>query len=310
MGRTRCGADRGVRSAHADAVAARLCPAERSERHSAGDAASAVGCAGNARSSNLSGRKTIMIDAGSSTLIDPLHLCVEPFLHHEGQGSISSIFLSHGDFDHISATETAWSEYGVHEVVTTPYFRRHAHESRPCRHLLEMLDEAGHPPREVIAGQAFDWGDAVRVEVLWPPKRCTMNSNNAGMVLRLTYGGKSILFPADIQDPAMRELLRNPQRLKSDVLVAARHGSSEPLTAEFVRAVDPEVIISSNAARLTKKQRDFEQIIEHRPLYRTSQCGAIEIDLNKDGTVLVEPFVQRKQRGMIIERDGKTHPAR
>ena len=106
----------------------------------------------------------------------------------------------------------------------------------------------------------------------------------------------------------MRELLKDPAKLKSDVLVAPHHGSSEPLTAEFVRAVDPKVIVGSNAARLTKKQRDFEQIIEHRPLYRTSRCGAIEIDLNRDGKMVVRPFVDRKQHEMVIERDGRvTH---
>ena len=105
----------------------------------------------------------------------------------------------------------------------------------------------------------------------------------------------------------MRELLRNPALLKSDVLVAAHHGSSEALTAEFVRAVDPEVIVSSNATRLTKKQRDFETLIEHRPLFRTGRCGAIEIDFERAGSVQVKPFLQRKQKGIEIDRDGRTH---
>ena len=144
-------------------------------------------------------------------------------------------------------------------------------------------------------------------KVLWPPKQCNMNSNDAGMVVRLTYGGKSILFPADIQNPAMRELLKNPAKLKSDVLVAAHHGSSEPLTAEFVRAVNPEVIVSSNAARLTKKQRDFETMIEHRPLYRTNRCGAITIEIDKDGKLRVTPFLDAQQKGIVVERDGTTH---
>lgn len=253
------------------------------------------------------GRPPIMVDAGSSTMIDPLHGCVAPFLHHEGRLSIGTIYLSHGDFDHISATATAWTECGVSEVITSPHFRKHAEESVPCRRLLEMLDQNGHPPREVIAGQIFDWGEGVAAEVLWPPKQCTMNSNNAGMVLRLTVGTRSILFPADIQDAAMRELLREPGKLKSDVLVAAHHGSSEPLTARFVRAVDPQIIVSSDATRLSKKQRDFEQIIEHRPLYRTSRCGAIEIDMARNGKVAVKPFLQRKRHGTIIERDGVVH---
>jgi competence protein ComEC len=132
-----------------------------------------------------------------------------------------------------------------------------------------------------------------------------MNSNNSGVVLRLTFGGRSILFPADIQDPAMHELLKHPEKLKSDVLVAAHHGSSDPLTAEFVRAVNPAVIVSSNADRLTKKQRDFEQLIEHRPLYRTGRCGAITIDLDAKGKVTINPFLERRQVGMTIPKEDR-----
>ncbi|HET6248032.1 MAG TPA: ComEC/Rec2 family competence protein [Tepidisphaeraceae bacterium] len=246
----------------------------------------------------------LMVDAGSTTLSDPLHQCVGPFLHHEGRRALDSIYLSHGDYDHISATEGAVDELDVHTILTTPFFRAHADESRPCRHLLEFLDGNGHTPHEVTAGQSFDWGGGAVAEVLWPPKSCNMNSNNAGMVLRVSFGGKSILFPADIQDPAMRELLKKPAKLKSDILVAAHHGSSETLTAEFVRAVDPEVIISSNAAKLTKKQRDFEKMIEHRPLYRTNQCGAITIEIDRDGKIRVKPFLERKHRGMEVGADG------
>jgi competence protein ComEC len=249
----------------------------------------------------------LMVDAGSTTLADPLNMAVAPFLHHEARRSMDAIYLSHGDYDHISATHGAVEEYGVGQIITTPFFRKHAAESRACEHLLEFLDATHHSPREVTTGQTFDWGGGVRAEVLWPTKQCDMNSNNAGMVLRVTCRGKSILFPADIQDPAMEALLKQPEKLRSDVLVAAHHGSSEPLTAAFVRAVNPEVIVSSNAARLTKKQRDFEQVIEHRPLYRTNECGAITIEIDKNGRLTVTPFLTKKQKGIVVERDGSVH---
>jgi len=251
------------------------------------------------------GSEPMMVDAGSSTVSDPLHVCVEPFLHHEQQSDIDAIYLSHGDFDHISAAAGAWNECGVSQVVTTPYFRAHASESNPCRNLLQMLDNIGHSPRTVVAGQHFAWRNGVSADVLWPPPNGDYNSNNAGMVLRLNFAGRSILFPADIQDPAMRELLKKPALLKSDILVAAHHGSSESLTAEFVRAVDPRIIVSSDATRLTRKQRAFEEMIDHRPLLRTSRCGAIEIDLRSDGSAVVNPFLRQKQRGLIFTQDGR-----
>jgi competence protein ComEC len=246
------------------------------------------------------GGKALMVDDGSSTLSDPLRTVLAPFLRFERRQSLDAIYLSHGDYDHVSAAAGTVSEYGVREVVISPHFRRLSAESATDCKLLRMLDGSGHPPREAVAGDTLGPADSASVEVLWPPRDCAMNSNNTGMVLRLTFGGRSILFPADIQDPAMHELLKHPEKLKSDVLVAPHHGSSEPLTAEFVRAVDPKVIVSSNADRLTKKQRDFEQLIEHRPLYRTGQCGAITIEIDAKGNVTVTPFLEKKKAGMTI----------
>lgn len=237
------------------------------------------------------GGGVVLVDAGSSTVSDPLRACLAPFLRHERQRSVDSVWLSHGDYDHISATREIVPQYDVREVRTSPHFRRHAHESKPCEALLTMLDRTSHSPHLVAAGDREVIGNGVCIEVLWPPADCSFNSNNTGLVLRLTSGGRSVLFPADIQEPAERELLKNPRRLRSDVLVAPHHGSGEPTTAEFIRAVDPKVILSSNDWRLTKKQRLFETEIDSRPLYRTSRYGAITVEIQPEGVVRIIPFL-------------------
>jgi competence protein ComEC len=135
-------------------------------------------------------------------------------------------------------------------------------------------------------------GRGLEIEVLWPPAQCAMNSNNAGLVLRVVCAGKSILFPADIQEAAERELLKHPERLRSDILIAPHHGSGEPTTRQFVRAVDPKVILSSNDYRLTSKQRIFETEIDRRPLFRTGTCGAITVTIQRDGSIWVSPWVK------------------
>jgi competence protein ComEC len=134
----------------------------------------------------------------------------------------------------------------------------------------------------------------VAIDVLWPPADCNFNCNNTGLVLKLSYAGRTVLFPADIQVDAMRELLKSPAQLKADVLVAAHHGSSEKTTPAFVNAVNPQFIISSNGSPLTEKQKLFDLMIGKRPLYRTSNCGAITLHLARDGTLSVETFVPQK----------------
>ena len=120
----------------------------------------------------------------------------------------------------------------------SPHFRRHARESGPATALLHMLDQNGPPPYIVCAGQQIDLHAGASLQVLWPPSNCGFNSNDTGLVLRLTYAGRSILFPADIQVPAESELLRRPAGfLRADVLVAPHHGSSESTSTDFVHTV-------------------------------------------------------------------------
>ena len=47
--------------------------------------------------------------------------------------------------------------------------------------------------------------------------------------------------------------------------------------------------------RLTKKQRLFDAETTRWPLYRTSKCGAITIDVAKDGTIRLTPFLTERR---------------
>jgi competence protein ComEC len=236
-----------------------------------------------------------LFDAGSSTVINLTSNIVAPFLSVEGQTSLDRIFLSHGDYDHISAAGELAAGYGATSVLVSPHFRPNAVGSAADQHLLAELDRIGRTPRLVAIGDRVDLGGGAVVSVLWPPAGEVLNSNNAGLVMQLRYAGRSILFPADIQDPGFAGVLRQAQLLKSDVLVAAHHGSSESLTPAFLRAVAPQAIISSNASRLTSKQKRFDRMAGSTPLFRTSQYGAISVTIDADGTLTLDTFLKGRQ---------------
>jgi competence protein ComEC len=238
------------------------------------------------------GGHAVLIDAGSSTVADVAVKLIEPFLKSEGQQQVDEIFLSHGDFDHISAAGEIATAYGVRQVFTSWHFVRNSAGNIPDQILLEELEKLNRTPTQVATGDYFDIGGGAVIEVLWPPKVGDLNSNNAGLVLKLTYAGRSVLFPADIQDPAFAGVLKNASALKSDVLVAPHHGSSEDLTPAFLAAVKPQNILSSNFWRLTSKQKRFETMVAHTPLYRTPECGAITVVIKKDGTLSISTFVK------------------
>jgi competence protein ComEC len=240
------------------------------------------------------GGDAVLMDAGSSTVPEVDHRIIAPFLQARGDRRLADIFLSHGDYDHISAAGDLAADFHAGAVFTSHHFRRNAVANEPDLELLARLDELHVPPRELAIGDHVDVGGGAAVDVLWPPPDGAWDSNNAGLVLRLTYAGRRVLFPADIQDPAFAGVLQHPERLPADVLVAPHHGSSESLTPAFLAAVHPSVILSSNAERLTAKQRRFDDMVGGRvPLYRTSRYGAITVTITPDGRVSVATYLHR-----------------
>jgi competence protein ComEC len=233
---------------------------------------------------------TDVMDCGSSTVPELDRRVVAPFLQASGDRTVTDVFLSHGDFDHISAAGDVAAAFHAAAVFTSHHFRPHAVNNEPDEALLAKLDELGVGPHELAVNDHVDLGGGAAVDVLWPPPDGTWTSNDAGLVLRLTYAGRRILFPADIQDPAFAALLKQSDRLPADVLVAPHHGSSEKLTPAFLAAVHPSIILSSNAARLSAKQRRFDEMVGRTPLYRTPECGAITVTVTPDGRVDVQTY--------------------
>jgi competence protein ComEC len=233
----------------------------------------------------------VLIDVGSSTISDLAGTVLLPCLRAENCQAVDKIMLSHGDFDHISAAAEIFDKFDEPPVYMSPHFARHAVGNIPAESLLKTLTDARRPPTLIHLGDHLDLGNGATIDVLWPPVHCDMNSNDCGLVLKLTFRGKTVLFPADIQAAPERALLRHPELLHADVLIAPHHGSAEITTGEFVRAVHPEFILASNFSKLTHKQRVFDELTRDYPLYRTSRCGAIDVTIEPSGKIEVETYL-------------------
>jgi competence protein ComEC len=236
--------------------------------------------------------RTILIDAGSSSMADVLGKAIGPYLRATQHASVDSMLLTHCDYDHISAAASIAQVYEVREVLTGSGFRTHARGNVPAEALLRTLESLDIPPRVVEPGQHIPLGRGAELEILWPPSNSEgLSSNDSAVVAQIRYAGRSILITGDIQDAAEAALSKSPQLLHADVLIAPHHGSSEATTEAFLRAVSPSSILSSNDRTLTGKQKRFDQIVGPSPLYRTNRCGAITVRISGEGVVRVEPFV-------------------
>jgi competence protein ComEC len=235
--------------------------------------------------------KVVLIDAGSQGM-ELWRRCVGPFLKSQGIGSVNEIYLSHANYDHYSAAADAVRMAGVERVLVGPMFGPQVREHVAGRHLLEVV---GDRLNVIGAGEAIELDEQTKLEVLWPSVgNGGLAANDTSLVLRMTVRGRRILFTGDIQEAGMRALLRTPQVLKCDVLVAPHHGSSELATAEFLKACGAEVVLASNDNTLTQKQKAFEKLVGERPLYRTNRCGAVTVKIDAGGGMRCETFLKAK----------------
>ena len=121
------------------------------------------------------------------------------------------------------------------------------------------------------------------------------NTNNNSMVIRVSLGSISFLFPGDIMAEAEKELVDISQtKLASTVLLAPHHGSKSSSTASFLDRVAPQIVAISSGWKNRSKLPHTALLQQYRrrgyQIYRTDTSGAITFIT--DGEQLsVEPFV-------------------
>jgi competence protein ComEC len=240
--------------------------------------------------------RVILLDAGSNTLTDPVRKCIVPFLRSRGRFQVDEIWLADSDYDHIGAAKEMMEQFGVKRIVTGDAWHRHASATATGEALIESIQRDGVTIKTLHEGDRVPLGSGASAEVLWPRPVEPLVMNNSDLVLKITYARRTILFPSDVQKLAQLELLKHPQELHCDVMLAPHHGSGEDSTPDFINAADPLYIISSNDNTLTQKQIRFEHQTGGRPLFRTNTCGAVTILIDRHGGLTVTPFVQRQNQ--------------
>lgn len=231
-----------------------------------------------------------MIDCGSNSVTDLTNGVVAPFLRDRGITAIDTLLLTHANTDHYSAAAEVAQIYGIREVVAGHGFVEQALPVETGSALLADLELIDAPPRTLDPGDQIPLSRQTKLQVLWPSKGFEGSANDQSSVVRLTHAGRSILFTGDIQRDGMRGLIDSGIDLTSDVLIAPHHGSAEDVTREFIRFVDPKLIVASNDRTLTMKQRDFDRDAGGRPLLRTHRDGAVTLLIDEQGQMTVDRF--------------------
>ena len=168
-----------------------------------------------------------------------------PYLRRCGVAALDALFLSHAHEDHAAGAGSILGTLPVYHVFTASEGREAYARSMGLSVASPLLDSL----TPLHAGERFAI-DGVTVEVLAAPNDAQAggSGNEACNVLRVSYGGTSILFTGDMGMEEEQALLGAGIDPASTVLKVAHHGSPTSTGEPFLRAVSPRLAVLSVGA--------------------------------------------------------------
>lgn len=193
-------------------------------------------------------------------------MVILPFLRLQGINALDTLVISHADLDHSAGVMDLLAAMPVDRMRYGGDGLQYG-SGRPC-----------------IAGESWRWPGGQVFQFLSPALETISSTNDGSCVLQIEVGDYRFLLPGDIGQERERTLVRYwGEKLQSDWLLAAHHGSKTSSSLTFLKHARPEsVVISSGYANrfghphpsVTQRLKDAEV-----SLYHTATEGALEFQL-------------------------------
>jgi len=249
------------------------------------------------------GGYTMLIDGGGfadNAAFDVGAAIVAPLLWKKKIRTVDTLILSHPNSDHLNGLIYIARFFQVKNVWTNS----EAHDTLGYQTFMDVIAN-----RKIVLPSFADmprslWVNGVKLDFLYPPqgylkrkeKEGWRNTNNNSLVVKVSMGSRSFLFPGDIMAAAEEELVGMAGRkLDSTVLIAPHHGSRSSSSTAFLGQVNPEVIVIScgRRSRFKLPHPTILKKYQHHgyAIFRTDLNGAVS--LSTDGQQLeIKPFFE------------------
>jgi len=199
---------------------------------------------GDATVVELPGSQVMVIDGGgfASEDFDVGEAVLAPFLWSRKIGRVDTVVMSHPQLDHYGGLAFVARHFSPREFWFTGEQARGERFSQ----LVLALEQAKVSARRLCRKAPAMQFAEVRIQVLHPPcQSANLDTNNASLVLRLSFGETQVLLTGDIEGEGEDLILAAGLPLASTILKVPHHGSRTSSSKAFVQAVAPHVAIAS-----------------------------------------------------------------
>ncbi|MDD6050209.1 MAG: MBL fold metallo-hydrolase [Clostridiales bacterium] len=187
------------------------------------------------------GGETMLVDcATQGQAVRIINMCKQLGITH-----IDRVVNTHPHEDHIGGLRDLLKEITVGELWVCFPLDYNAH----MINAVAVAERAGVPVKTFADGDVFTLGGAT-IEV-WKLEGRANQLNNCSAQLLVTYGERTLLMAADLQDEGQRQMAElHGEQLDADILKYPHHGI-EALRAEYRAAVSPLFLVVTNNHRQT-----------------------------------------------------------
>lgn len=194
--------------------------------------------------------------------------------------TIDLLVATHPDADHVTGLAGVFDHYNVDQLITDG---EGLGASDVYDAVLQATLNAHTPIHRAMAGELFDLGDGVVLEVLHPGDTLDEeNRNENSVAMRLVYGNFSYLFTGDGESDAEQAILEGDWPVTAVVFKAGHHGSRTSSGADLLAAVRPLIIIVS-AGEGNRYGHPHPEMLQ-----RAQDIGAVVLRTDELGPIYLE----------------------
>ena len=223
------------------------------------------------------GGRTMLIDGGNSTA--DADNVIMPALQAWGNDRLNVMVVTHPDQDHIGGLPRVIELAPVDQVVLTGQ----VHATKIYEKLLTAIRDKKLSAVRARGGMSADFDPALTTTILGPTDDLVKSddTNDASVVIRMTYGTVSFLFIGDAEETEETVILNSGADVHAQILKVGHHGSRNSTSESWLRAVAPEVGVISVGAdnRYGHPHPETLALLSQLGIkaYRTDQQGTITV---------------------------------